>query len=639
MSLTTPASSSGSPNAWRPSAGCLRGPASGWARPPSVPSWSCSWSTRAARPLPQNQAVLRRGRRSPGHPGVGPVQPGVQPTPTPLAGRPFTALGEELRGRWNRVAAAAGHQRGGWRWSASCPRCAAPDLHRRGHHRSAPLSGAHHGLPPAQRQAPFRDRASAAATPTRWEVVRDDVALEGANTSFQVHLRVDPAAFTPSYNAAQLATAPVLAAAGNSPTFLASVLWEETRIALFKQSVDDREAPGGGGWPPGSPSAPAGCGGGPRRCSRRRAPLHQPLLPVLGDQDPLLALGRRGRCPAWTSCGCTRARCGAGTGLRPGSGGHVRIEMRRPARRADGDRHAGQRRVPARAALGLAAGCRRWTTRLPFARAEQLLPGPPSTAWRPSWSGRGPRPPARPPRRRAGARLLPGPARRAGRGRGRGRRGRPAARGDRRPGGQRTDRRRVAAPGAGRPGGRGVVASARWRSCCSATWSWPPPISRSTPGGPTPEQAACGHQPHRRPGPPHPPGQLDPSSLGHRGVAPPPRCHLRRGRNRPRDDIWPAPPRMALDQGSWFYGPPWASALRWTRQHGTTPKPCHAITVSRRAACRWSCQARVKRPWRRGRFRDDAAAWRYAMNHLLAAAGSWLAARAEGRKWIPPTKR
>jgi predicted transposase YbfD/YdcC len=40
----------------------------------------------------------------------------------------------------------------------------------------------------------------------------------------------------------------------------------------------------------------------------------------------------------------------------------------------------------------------------------------------------------------------------------------------------------------------------------------------------------CGHQPHRRSGKPRPPGRLRARPLGYRGVAPPPRCHLRRGR-------------------------------------------------------------------------------------------------------------
>ena len=74
------------------------------------------------------------------------------------------------------------------------------------------------------------------------ELTSEQIALEGANTSFQVHLRVAPEDFTRTYNAVQLATAPALAVAGNSPTFLGHRLWEETRIALFKQSVEDRDS-------------------------------------------------------------------------------------------------------------------------------------------------------------------------------------------------------------------------------------------------------------------------------------------------------------------------------------------------------------------------------------------------------------
>ncbi|MFT3921347.1 MAG: glutamate--cysteine ligase [Myxococcales bacterium] len=71
----------------------------------------------------------------------------------------------------------------------------------------------------------------------------DDVSLEGANTSFQIHLRVPAHSFVHHYNAAQLAAAPVLAVAGNSPFFAQHRLWEETRVALFKQAVDVRTDP------------------------------------------------------------------------------------------------------------------------------------------------------------------------------------------------------------------------------------------------------------------------------------------------------------------------------------------------------------------------------------------------------------
>jgi CBS domain-containing protein/gamma-glutamylcysteine synthetase len=68
----------------------------------------------------------------------------------------------------------------------------------------------------------------------------DSVMVEACNASFQVHLQVDPAAFARTYNAAQAVAGPVLAACTNSPLLFGRRLWQETRIALFQQSVDVR---------------------------------------------------------------------------------------------------------------------------------------------------------------------------------------------------------------------------------------------------------------------------------------------------------------------------------------------------------------------------------------------------------------
>lgn len=69
----------------------------------------------------------------------------------------------------------------------------------------------------------------------------DGVTVEGANTSFQVHLRVPAERFARLFNAAQLTTPLVLALAANSPLIAGHRLWQESRIALFKQSIDFRE--------------------------------------------------------------------------------------------------------------------------------------------------------------------------------------------------------------------------------------------------------------------------------------------------------------------------------------------------------------------------------------------------------------
>ncbi len=72
------------------------------------------------------------------------------------------------------------------------------------------------------------------------QVTHDNVMLEACTTSFQVHFQVGADEFARMYNLAQAVTAPVLAAACNSPLLLGHRLWHETRVALFQQSVDTR---------------------------------------------------------------------------------------------------------------------------------------------------------------------------------------------------------------------------------------------------------------------------------------------------------------------------------------------------------------------------------------------------------------
>lgn len=68
----------------------------------------------------------------------------------------------------------------------------------------------------------------------------DSVMLEGCNTSFQMHLQVNPNEFIDTYNWAQAIAGPVLSACTNSPLLFGKELWSETRIALFTQSIDTR---------------------------------------------------------------------------------------------------------------------------------------------------------------------------------------------------------------------------------------------------------------------------------------------------------------------------------------------------------------------------------------------------------------
>ena len=251
----------------------------------------------------------------------------VNPSPSPLAGQPLTGLGRELEGALESVRTTARAHGGRVAMVGILPTLRDQDLHR-GAITDAPRYRALDWSLRRVRAEPFEIEIQG-RDPEPLRVVRDNIVMEGANTSFQVHLRVDPADYVRSFNAAQLATAPVLAAAGNSPLFLGRVLWEETRIALFEQAADDRDAPArerlvsrvafGTDW---------------LRTSildlfEESVRHHEPLLPICGDQDPLAAL-EDGGMPR-----LDELRLHQGTVWRwnraiydSGFGGHLRIEMR-----------------------------------------------------------------------------------------------------------------------------------------------------------------------------------------------------------------------------------------------------------------------------------------------------------------------
>jgi len=74
-------------------------------------------------------------------------------------------------------------------------------------------------------------------------LTHDNIMMESCNTSFQVHFQTNAKDFANHYNIAQAITGPVLAAAVNSPLLFGQRLWQETRVALFQHSTDERSRP------------------------------------------------------------------------------------------------------------------------------------------------------------------------------------------------------------------------------------------------------------------------------------------------------------------------------------------------------------------------------------------------------------
>jgi gamma-glutamyl:cysteine ligase YbdK (ATP-grasp superfamily) len=281
----------------------------------------------AGYPLPVNRQVLKQTTDPRVTLELDRFNVEVNLRPGPLAGRPFRFLQAEFEDVLGEVRRAAGALGARLAIVGILPTLREADLG----------SGALTGLPRyralsegirRRRQAPFRVTISGEDP---LDLTWDDVTLEGANTSLQYHLRVPPEDFAATYNAAQLATGPVLAVAGNSPLFLGRRLWEETRVALFRQAVDDRGEPHNGEW---RPHARVSFGQGWVRESAyelfaESVALHPPLLPVVGPESPLESVAA-GRSPKLDELRLHQSTVWSWNRAiyDPKDGGHLRVELR-----------------------------------------------------------------------------------------------------------------------------------------------------------------------------------------------------------------------------------------------------------------------------------------------------------------------
>jgi gamma-glutamyl:cysteine ligase YbdK (ATP-grasp superfamily) len=322
---------------------------------------------QAAKPACVSEAVLRRTQDPRCTLEIDAFNFEVNTDPVALAGRPFQQLDQELVELLGKVRSAAAESGARVLLAGTPPTLTIEQL------RGPVLSDsaryrAMSRLLRERRGGPFVVNISGREC---LQAECDDLALEGANASLQVHLLARPRDFASLYNAAAIAAGPLLAATGNSPFFDGKCLWEETRIALFKQATDVRADEQVRMRMPARVSLGHGFIREPVQVFEENIAMFEPLLPVVSDKPsqhkdgaPALHELRLHQGTVWN---WNRAV------YDPALGGHLRLEHRAVASGPT------RRDMLANAAftLGLSLGIAPLTAAMlpafPFAYAERNL--------------------------------------------------------------------------------------------------------------------------------------------------------------------------------------------------------------------------------------------------------------------------
>ncbi|WP_313952140.1 glutamate-cysteine ligase family protein [Accumulibacter sp.] len=186
-------------------------------------------------PVPRNVSFLKRMDNPLVVPELSLFNVEINGTPQPLRGTALSQLENELKATWQQCIRAANEE-----GAALIAIGTLPTLRERD------LSLA--SMSPFKRYAALNEQilrlrggrplALDIAGIDTLSATHDDVMLEAATTSFQVHLQTPAAEVARTYNASLMLAAPLVALAANSPFLFGRALWHETRIPLFEQAVD-----------------------------------------------------------------------------------------------------------------------------------------------------------------------------------------------------------------------------------------------------------------------------------------------------------------------------------------------------------------------------------------------------------------
>jgi len=185
-------------------------------------------------PAPQNDLFLKRMDDPMVVPELSTFNVELNTEPVPFAGGLFDRMHEELESLWQRCEAVASMDGAHMLMIGILPTVQQSDLCL------ANISGMQRYQALNEQVLRMRDgQPLVLDIRAREHLVaeHDDVMLEAATTSFQIHLKIDAEGARRAYNLSKMVSAPMVALAANSPFLFGHELWDETRIPLFEQSV------------------------------------------------------------------------------------------------------------------------------------------------------------------------------------------------------------------------------------------------------------------------------------------------------------------------------------------------------------------------------------------------------------------
>ena len=186
------------------------------------------------RPLPENDRLLARVDSGLVTPELARFNVELNGAPQELTGRALSAMQAEFEDTWRRCNEAAREMGAALVLAGILPTVQEHELVLANMSAMTRYRALNEQIRRLRKGAPLALDIRGREHLKTWQ---EDVMLESAATSFQLHLQVDPQRAARAYNAAVILSAPMVALCANSPYLFGYDLWDETRIPVFEQAV------------------------------------------------------------------------------------------------------------------------------------------------------------------------------------------------------------------------------------------------------------------------------------------------------------------------------------------------------------------------------------------------------------------